>query len=146
MKVSDAGIKALCSFEGFRTNAYQDSAKIWTIGYGSIKVKGVPVKQGDTITVEEAMEQKLEDLKWVEKAIERHVKVPLEQHQYDALVCLIYNIGEPNFRTSTLLRKLNAGKYLEAAEEFLKWNRAGGRFIQGLMNRRQKERLMFLGK
>jgi len=77
-------------------------------------------------------------------AVQKYVKVPLSQVQVDALVSFVYNVGEDAFKTSTLLRKLNNKDYRGAAEEFLKWTRAGSAHPPGLVTRRKKERLMFL--
>lgn len=73
------------------------------------------------------------------------VTVPLDQKQFDMLVDLAYNIGLGNFRGSTLLRKLNAGDYKGAADEFPKWNKGGGKVMKGLQRRRYAERAVFLG-
>ena len=69
--------------------------------------------------------------------------MPLTQHQFDALVSFAYNVGVNALRTSTLRRKLNAGLYDEAADQFLRWNRGGGRVLAGLTRRRKAERLLF---
>ena len=72
-------------------------------------------------------------------------KNPVEQCQFDALVCLAYNIGLGNFRTSTLVRKLNAGDIDGAAQQFAVWNKAGGQVMRGLVRRRAAERALFCG-
>ena len=72
------------------------------------------------------------------------VKVDLTQNEFDALVSLIYNIGSGNFKSSTLLRILNQKKYDAAANQFLRWNKAGGRVLAGLTKRREHERELFL--
>lgn len=145
MQISYKGEQAIREFEGFRDKAYQDSAGIWTIGFGSIKVNGIRVKKGDTITYDQAVEQKRRDLAWAQTAVNQLVRVGLSQHQYDALVSLVYNIGETAFSKSTLLKHLNQMNFILAAQEFPKWNKAGGKVVQGLTNRRMAEKKMFEG-
>ena len=143
--LSEKGMKMLSDFEGLRLEAYLDSAKIPTIGYGTIKYpNGKKVKLGDKITKEQAVDYKKHDLKGFEDTVNKLVEVDLTQYQYDALVSLSYNIGSGAFELSTLLKKLNKGDYKGAADAFLSWINAGGRKQQGLINRRQKERKVFL--
>ncbi|MGL6034947.1 MAG: lysozyme [Acinetobacter johnsonii] len=142
MKISTNGIDLICSFEGLRLKAYDDGVGVWTIGYGTTVINGTKVKKGDTCTVEQAKSYMAQDLKKFESAVNQ-VKVPLNQNQYDALVSLAYNIGVSAFLNSTLLKKLNAKDYKGAAEQFDRWNRAGGKVMRGLTNRRAKERKLF---
>lgn len=143
--LSNNGMSLLEQFEGLRLEAYLDSASIYTIGYGTIKYPdGSKVKKGDKITKAQAKEHKLHDLKDFESTVNTSVTVPLTQNQYDALVSLSYNIGSGAFKNSTLLKKLNSGDYKGAAEQFLAWNKAGGKKVQGLVNRREAERNLFL--
>jgi len=137
-KVEDTSL--IRHFEGKRLKAYQDSVGVWTIGYGHT----TNVKPGQVITEDEAEELLRFDLEWVEKAILRNVDVPLTQEQFDALATFIYNLGETNFRRSTLLKKLNREDYAGAANEFPKWNKAGGRVLRGLVRRREAEKKLFL--
>ena len=141
-QISAEGINLICSFEGLELKAYLDSANIWTIGYGTIIRNGVKVKKGDTCTIEQAKAYMASDLKSFEAAVNK-VKVPLNQNQYDALVSLTYNIGVNAFANSTLLKKLNAQDYKGAAAQFDVWNKVKGRVVQGLVNRRAKERKLF---
>lgn len=144
MQISPQGIEAIKRHEGLRLQAYLDSAGVPTIGVGHT----AGVKMGDVISVEQADQFLREDLAWVEAAIRNHVKVPLTQNQYDALCSLIFNIGAGGFQESTLLRKLNAGDYAGAADEFPRWNKATVQgaltVIPGLSTRRTAERAMFL--
>ena len=142
MKISTNGIDLICSFEGLRLKAYDDGVGVWTIGYGTTVINGTKVKKGDTCTVEQAKSYMANDLKQFESAVNQ-VKVPLNQNQYDALVSLAYNIGVSAFLNSTLFKKLNAKDYKGAAEQFPRWNRAGGKVMRGLTNRRSKERKLF---
>lgn len=140
MRTSQKGIDLIKKFEGCRLEAYKCPAGIWTIGYGHTK----GVKDGMIITQEQAEEFLREDLRIFEQTVESCVKVPLSQNQFDALVSFCYNCGSGALRTSTLLRLLNEGKYSEAGEQFLRWNKAGGKVLVGLTRRREEERELFL--
>lgn len=145
MAVSAKGIDLICSFEGLRLTAYDDGIGVWTIGFGTIKYpNGVRVKRGDTCTLEQAKSYMKYDLIEFEHIVNSLVKVPLNQNQFDALVSLTYNIGSGAFKGSTLLKKLNISDYKGAADQFDVWVNAGGKRMQGLANRRTKEKLLFL--
>ena len=143
MKTSNIGINLICGFEGLELKAYDDGVGVWTIGYGTTVINGVKVKKGDTCTIEQAKSYMAQDLKKFESAVDILVKVPLNQNQFDALVSLTYNIGTGAFKDSTLLKKLNAKDYKGAAAQFDRWNKGGGKVMQGLVNRRAKERKLF---
>ena len=145
MSVSNKGVDLICEFEGKRLIAYDDGVGIWTIGFGTIKYpNGVRVKKGDTCTLEQAKEYMRHDLIEFEHTVNISVKVSLTQNQFDALVSLAYNIGSNAFKSSTLVKKLNAGDYKGAADQFNVWVNAGGKRMQGLVNRREKENVLFL--
>lgn len=145
MKVDNEGIDLIGQFEGLRLNAYDDGVGVWTIGWGTtVYPSGVKVKKGDKITLEQAKQYKAYDLARFEKAVNDAVKVPLNQNQFNALVSLAYNIGVSAFADSTLVKRLNDGNYTAAADQFLVWVNAGGKRMQGLVNRRNKERELFL--
>lgn len=145
MNTSQTGINLIKGFEGKRLVAYDDGVGVWTIGYGTIKYpNGVRVKKGDTCTDAQAESYLKNDLVKFESAINRLVKVPLNQNQFDALASFTYNLGETNLSKSTLLKKLNAKDYKGAADQFLVWNKAGGRVLTGLVRRREAERNLFL--
>ena len=139
-RINEAGKNLIRSFEGLELTAYQDSVGVWTIGFGHTR----GVKEGQTITEAEAERLLDEDLAGFEKGVESLVKVPLTDNQFAALVSFAFNLGLGNLRSSTLLKKLNAGKYGEAAEEILRWSRAGGIVLRGLVKRRAMERALFL--
>lgn len=143
MKISKKGLDLIKTFEGLGLKAYKDSVGILTIGYGST---GSHVKPGMVITIEQAEELLKQDMSRFEKGVNDLVKVPLTQNQFDALVSFSFNLGLGNLKSSTLLRKLNASDYSGAASEFLRWNRAGGKVLNGLTRRRQAEKDMFEGK
>jgi GH24 family phage-related lysozyme (muramidase) len=146
MKISQDGINLIKYYEGLRTKAYLDSVGVATIGYGHTK----GVKLGMIITETKAEELLKQDLEYFENKVLDLVKVNLTQHQFDALVSFAFNVGEGNLKKSTLLKKLNNLVFfrqseIEAvADEFLKWNKAGGKVLAGLTKRRQAERLLFL--
>ena len=145
MLVSNKGVDLICEFEGKRLVAYDDGVGVWTIGFGTIKYpNGVRVKKGDTCTLDQAKEYMRHDLIEFEHTVNSSVKVPLNQNQFDALVSLAYNIGSSAFKSSTLVKKLNTGDYQGAADQFNVWVNAGGKRMQGLVNRRDREKLLFL--
>ncbi|UJA61010.1 lysozyme [Enterobacter hormaechei] len=145
MQTSEKGIALIKQFEGCKLTAYQDSVGVWTIGYGWTQpVDGKPIRAGMTIKQETAERLLKTGLLSYESDVSRLVKVGLTQGQFDALVSFTYNLGARSLSTSTLLRKLNAGDYAGAADEFLRWNKAGGKVLNGLTRRREAERALFL--
>ncbi len=145
MHVSPSGIDLICNFEGKRLVAYDDGGGVWTIGFGTtIYPNGIKVKRGDTCTREQAKAYMTPELKKFELAVNSAVTVPINQNQFDALVSLTYNIGIKAFKNSTLLKKLNVGDIRSAAAQFDVWNKDGGKVVQGLVNRRAKEKALFL--
>lgn len=144
---SSEGLNLIKGFEGKRLTSYDDGVGVWTIGYGTIKYpNGVRVKKGDTCTERQAETYLKNDLNRFEVAINKLVKVPLSQNQFDALASFTYNLGETNLANSTLLKKLNKGDYQGAADQFLAWKKAGGKVMKGLIRRREAERALFLKK
>jgi lysozyme len=144
MKISKEGLDLIKKFEGLRLKAYKCPAGVWTIGYGST----VGVVGGQEITEEEAEKLLLDDVFSAWRAVMELVTVPLSQEQFDALVSFVFNVGIGNFSKSTLLKKLNAGDYLGAAKEFLKWDKATVNGVKkplaGLTKRRIMEKELFL--
>lgn len=136
MRISEKGITLIKEFEGCSLTAYPDpgtGGDPWTIGYGwTHSVDGKPVKPG--MMIDEATAERLLNTGLVgyENDVSRLVKVKLTQGQFDALVSFAYNLGARTLSSSTLLRKLNAGDYAGAADEFLRWNKAGGKVLNGL--------------
>jgi len=128
------------SFEGLELEAYLCPANVWTIGYGHTK----GVKEGDTVTKEEAEKLLDEDLAFFRNGVKRLVKVDLNENQFGALVSFAYNLGLGSLESSTLLKMLNAGDYEGAADQFLRWNKSGGKVMTGLVRRREAERAVFL--
>lgn len=140
MKISQAGLELIKDFEGCKLTAYQDSVGVWTVGYGST---GGDVCKGLTITQDEAEKRLRKHLEGVERAILRLVTVPLTQGEFDALCSFVYNLGEGALAKSTLLKMLNASDYDGAAQQFLRWDKAGGQVLAGLTRRRQAEMRRF---
>ena len=132
----------LAVHEGYKDEAYIPiPGDVPTIGFGTTE----GVKMGDRTQPIQALQRALNDIQKFEGAIKKCVKVPLHQYEYDAYISLSYNIGAKNFCGSTLVKKLNTGDYEGACKEILRWNKANGRVIQGLVNRRQEEYQKCLG-
>lgn len=143
MKTSDKGIALIKEFEGCRLTAYPDpgtGGEPWTIGYGHTG----GIKKGDVITQAQADEYLRADLVKFEGGVTKLVTTSLTQGEFDALVSFSYNNGLGNLKTSTLLRKLNAGDKPGAANEFPRWCHAAGKEMPGLVRRRAAERALFL--
>jgi lysozyme len=140
MKISVHGLNLIKRFEGLRLQAYQCSAGVWTIGYGHTS----GVRPGDIIDEAQAGIFLRRDVAASENIVRRFVTVALNQHQFDALVSFVFNLGSGNFAASTLLRKLNASDYAGAAEEFSRWVHADGKPLPGLVRRREAERHLFM--
>ena len=139
MKTSLEGINLIKHFEGCELEAYKCPAGVWTIGYGHIK----GVQQGDVITEQQADDMLVEELEEYEIYIHNLVNCPLNQNQFDALVSWVYNLGSSNLQASTLLKVLNAGDYAGVPAQMLRWNKAGGKVLEGLTRRRQAEADLF---
>lgn len=143
MKTSNNGKSILKNFEGVHLTAYQCQAGIWTIGWGHTN----GVKRGDQITISQAEKFLNADLIYFENAVNQLVRVELNQNQFDALICLVFNIGITKFSTSTLLKKLNSGDYAGASNQFLVWNKITvnneQQISNGLVSRRKTEKLLF---
>lgn len=136
LALSASALVGLAVFEGYSPTTYLDIVGIPTIGFGTT---GKDVKAGQKIDPVAALQRKLSDIQKFEGALKTCVKVPLHQHEYDAYLQLAYNIGPGNFCSSTLVKKLNAEDYKGACQEILRWNRAGGKVVRGLSQRREKE-------
>lgn len=140
-KLSRKGAKFIGSFEGLRLTAYRDPVGILTIGYGHT---GPDVRPGQQISRRKALQLLRKDAGIAAAAVHGRVKVALNQAQFDALVSFTYNVGTGGFASSTLLQRLNAGRYRAAADQLLQWDKAGGSTLPGLTRRRAAERRVFL--
>ncbi|WP_395490139.1 lysozyme [Cedecea davisae] len=137
-----AGVDLIKSFEGLRLAKYKDAVGKWTIGYGHLIL--ATEEYNRPLTEQEAENLLRADLGMTERGVCRQVSVALNQNQFDALVAFAFNVGLGNLQNSTLLRLLNQSNYSAAAEEFLRWNKAGGNVLAGLTRRREAERKLFL--
>jgi lysozyme len=137
MKFSDAGMELLKRSEGFRNCVYRDAAGFPTIGYGHRLHHPESFPNG--ITELQATNLLACDVRDAEQAVQRLVKVPLTQGQFDALVDFCFNLGAGRLASSSLLEDLNAGRYDDAAEQLLLWDHAGGKEIAALKTRREAE-------
>jgi len=149
MNLSEYGLLLLRACEGLELKAYQDSASVWTIGYGTTRFPdGTQVQEGDKCTQEQAEYWLLNDCAWANQAVSVMVNHPITQKMHDALVAFVYNIGETAFQKSSLLRQLNIRNYVQATIEFDKWTkvRVNGllQHSRGLANRRNKEQALFI--
>lgn len=152
LTLSDKGAALVKSFEGClhpidRTGTkfrpYVCPAGVLTIGWGHTNDNGRRFKTGDIWTKGECDAEFRADMKRFEKAVCRRVKVAMTQSQFDALVSFTYNCGEGNLSRSGLLRRVNAKDFDGAAREFAKWNRGGGKVLNGLTRRRAAEAELF---
>lgn len=145
MKTSPSGRAAIAAREGNVLTAYKDSVGILTIGVGHTSAAGPPtVKPGMKITAAVSDAILSRDLAIFESSVLNAVKVDMNQNEFDALVSLAFNIGGGALSKSTLVKKLNAGDRAGAADQFLVWNKAGGKVLKGLVSRRAAERKQFL--
>ncbi|WP_455475326.1 lysozyme [Bartonella sp. B17] len=138
--INKEGLRLIKQWEGLRLKSYQDAIDVWTIGYGHTSTAGEPlVHKGMSITEREAETILCQDLKQFENTVEQAVAVPLTDEQFSALVSFCYNVGRTAFCNSTLLKKLNKGDYETVPAELQRWSKAGGKRLQGLVNRRAAE-------
>jgi len=146
MKLGPQGLALIKQFEGFEPAPYRDAVSIPTIGYGAtyypggqrVSLRDPPITEPEASRLLELM------LARYAEGIDRYAQVPLSQGQFDALVSWAYNVGLEAARTSTLMRRLNEGDYLGAADQLPRWNRAGGQVLRGLTLRRLAEQDLFV--
>lgn len=144
MQLSAKGLALLKASEGFRNRVYLDVNGLPTIGYGHRLLHPESFPNG--VGEEQASEILISDIRDAEQAVERMVKVPLAQGQFDALVDFVFNLGSGHLHSSTLLADLNAGRAEAAAEQILLWDHAGAQENAGLKARRQAEFELFTGR
>jgi lysozyme len=141
--VPKAAVDLVKRFEGCKLTAYKCPANVWTIGYGQT---GPDIVEGVTWTAQQAEDRLKTALGKFAATVDGMVKVPLTDNQRAALISFVYNIGGGALKSSTLLSLLNQGRTAEAADQFPKWNKGGGRVLGGLTVRRAAERELFLKK
>lgn len=139
--INDAGLALIKQFEGCRLQAYKDVIGVLTIGYGHT---GGDVFEGQEISQDGADGLLRADLCKFERGVSDLVDNEISSNQFSALVCFAYNVGLNNLKHSTLLAKTNAGDFDGAAQEFVKWDHAGGKVMDGLLRRREAERDLYL--
>lgn len=150
MKMSDRGLQLLTQWEGFETHVYKDSAGLPTIGVGhlltkdelssgKVMIKGQQVKFHNGLTHQQVVDLLSDDIKRYEETVRNTVKADLKQHQFDALVSFCFNVGQRAFSNSTLLKRINESNWNDVPVQFRRWNKAGGRVVKGLINRRENE-------
>ena len=139
MNIGSKGIELIKHFEGCELEAYKCAAGVWTIGYGHIK----GVTPESVITQEQAEQMLVEELNEYEGYINDMVTTPLSQNQFDALVSWVYNLGGGNLKASTLLKVVNQGEFDGVPAQIMRWNKAGGKVLEGLTRRRQAEADLF---
>ena len=145
MKINRAGIELIKRFEGCRLTAYRDAVGVLTIGYGITSAAGLgDIREGMTITQAQADDMLVAALVKYEAAVTRHLLRVPNENQFSAMVSLCFNIGEGNFKASSVVPYFNAGNITPAADAFRMWRKAGGKVMQGLVNRREAERALFL--
>tara|TARA_B100000214_G_C23940474_1_gene615454 strand:+ start:302 stop:751 length:450 start_codon:yes stop_codon:yes gene_type:complete len=144
MQTSKEGIALIKKFEGCKLESYKCAAGVWTIGYGSTN----GVTEGMSISQERADMLLMEDIEKFENAVNDLVKVDLKQNQFDALVSWTFNLGPTNLKNSTLLKVLNSTHvdWADIPHQIQRWNKAGGKVLEGLVRRREAEALLFEGK
>ena len=140
MSYLDAAAKIISDFEGEKLLAYKCPAGIWTIGFGHT---GPDVNPTMRITSSDAVRLLYDDMLEADKAIDELVEVPLRENPRAALISFIFNVGRNAFRTSTLLKLINAGNFPAASSQFARWNKAGGVVLPGLVKRRHHEKILF---
>lgn len=157
MQMSERGLELLKEWEGFELKVYKDSAGLPTIGVGhlitkseqtsgNIMIVGVPVKYTAGLTDQQAVDLLSQDVRPAEQAVNNGAKVTLTQNQFDALVSFTFNVGVGAFNGSTLLKVLNQGQYDQVPTQLRRWNKAGGKVVQGLVNRRENEVRLWNGQ
>jgi lysozyme len=139
MNYSKTGLALTESFEGLRLTAYQDSVGVWTIGYGHTN----GVQKGQTITLQQAEAFLVADIAWAVAFVNHVLTVLVTQGEFDALVDFVFNLGSGTLAHSTLLQLVNTGNFAAAANEFAKFDHAGGKVVAGLLRRRLAEKKMF---
>ena len=142
MRTSDEGVELIKHFEGCHLEAYLCPAGVPTIGYGHTR----GVSMGDVIDQKAAEALLIEDLEEFEGYVDKLVEIGLKQNQFDALVSWTFNLGPANLKESTLLNRVNYGPLSDVPTQIKRWNRAGGKVLEGLVKRRAAEAALWQGQ
>jgi lysozyme len=147
MRASEKCLKMLAHHEGVRQKPYKCPAGLWTVGVGHLigDGKSLPDSWNRTFSLEEVYDILAKDVTKFERGVERYITVPLKQGEFDALVSFAFNLGLGTLQKSTLRQKLNRGDKEGTIESLLKYNKAGGKILKGLDNRRKDEATLFKG-
>jgi len=141
-EISPRGLALIQGFESFRPRPYLCPAGYWTIGYGHVILVGEKA-YGEIMEIE-GLSLLLKDVSFAERSVVRLIKVPLFDGQFDALVSFIFNLGSGALQRSTLRMKVNREEHKEVPDEFMKWVRAGGIRLRGLIRRRMAEAILYM--
>jgi lysozyme len=136
MKLSEKGRALLIELEGKRNHVYEDVAGLKTIGVGHLLKPGETMTELTDLEVDELL---IKDIAQFELAVNRFVRTKLTQNEFDTLVIFTFNVGIDAFCKSTLLKVLNRSEFAEVPNQIMRWNKAGGKVVAGLTNRRKKE-------
>jgi len=150
MQMSEHGLELLKQWEGFKNKVYNDSAGLPTIGVGhlltkselssgKIVINGAPVPYDGGLSDQQVLDLLSQDVTPAAQLITNKVTVPVNQNQFDALTSFTFNVGGAAFNGSTLLKLLNQGQFDQVPTQLRRWNKAGGKVVQGLVNRRENE-------
>lgn len=139
--VCEPAIDIIKKYESLQLTSYKCPAGVWTIGYGHTSDV---VGEGQVITEDAALNLLKGDLIDASIRSESAIKTELNDNQFGAIISLVFNIGITRFKESTLLKKINEGDLIGAADEFPRWNKVKGEVLNGLTKRREDERLLFL--
>jgi lysozyme len=147
MKVSKECLKMLAHHEGVRQKPYKCPAGLWTVGVGHLigDGKSLPDSWNKTFTLDEVYDILAKDVTRFERGVNKYITVPLRQNEFDALVSFSFNLGLGVLQRSTIRQALNRGDKAAAIQSLLKYNKAGGKVLKGLDNRRKDEAALFKG-
>lgn len=156
-KISDNGKKLLAKWEGIENKVYKDAVGLPTIGVGHLLTKDelsshqliiddTPVNYDNGLNDDQVYDLLAQDLNRFESTVDESVTVDLAQNQFDALVSFSFNVGTGAFKSSTLLKHLNGGDYNDVPNQLLRWVKADGKTLQGLVNRRENEIKLWMGE
>lgn len=148
MKASKKCLEMLAHHEGVRTKPYRCPAGLWTVGVGHLigDGKSLPDSWNRTFSLEEVYAILAKDVEKFERGVSRYITVPLKQCEYDAIISFSFNLGLGVLQRSTLRQALNRGDKEGAMQSLRKYNKAGGKVLKGLDNRRKDEEALFWSK